>query len=303
MKLPAISGWRFAMKKNSLKFSNAIALAALVSFLSLAIITPRGAELGAQMGLARQCSKGLELPSGAVIIEEQLLESENHPDRALILWMQNPTRNPPRITQEYPDEPYTCPDATRGSCYSGPARVSLVNTTNRTVINTIEIKDGHFEDMDGYEDYENSFDIPYAIRKGYYYRVEGDAPENEEVKPHIMLLRDYNGDGNALEFALFDAQACMGLLTTLIGYSEWQDRVIQYPVYLEVEGDEGHRTELLSWCDYLFSEKPISPGCWNYEIDYRGRGGSLDKYEIRYDAQNEMFVGKLVWTADEHEKR
>src|SRR5262245_18433776 len=116
------------MRKTSLKFSKAIALAALVSFLSLAIITPRGAEPGPQLGLARQGSKGFELPSvaaiknsgntgpglppGAVIIEEQFLESENHPDRALLLWMQDPTRIPPRITQEDPDEIYTRPDRT-----------------------------------------------------------------------------------------------------------------------------------------------------------------------------------------------
>jgi hypothetical protein len=56
---------------------------------------------------------------------------------------------------------------------------------------------------------------------------------------------------------------------------------------------------LLTWCDYLFSKKPMSPGYWKYEINYRGRGGSLDKYEIRYDAQYETFVGTLVWTADE----
>ncbi len=296
--------------KNRKKFCKALALAALIP--SLSFITPRSAEPGAHLGLARQDNTGYELPSGAVIIEEQSLESENHPDRALILWMVNPTRNPPRITKEDPEEPYTCPDATRGSCYSGPTRVSLLNTRTRTVINTIEIKDRDFEDMDSYEEFEgmdgneelaNSFDIPYAIRKGYYYKVEGDARESEEVKPHIMWLRDYNGDGNALEFALFDAQACMGLPTTLIGYSEWQDRVIQYPIYLDVEGDDGHSTELLTWCDYLFSKQPISPGYWKYEINYSGRGGSLDKYEIRYDAQCEMFVGKLVWTADEHEKR
>ena len=89
----------------------------------------------------------------------------------------------PRITEEDPEEPYTCPDETRGSCYSGPTRVSLLNTTTRTVINTIEIKDRHFEGMDAYEEHANSFDIPYAIRKGYYYKVEGDAPESEEVKP------------------------------------------------------------------------------------------------------------------------
>jgi hypothetical protein len=44
----------------------------------------------------------------------------------------------------------------------------------------------------------------------------------------------------------------------------------------------------------LFSEKPTSPGSWKYEIDYRGRGGSLDKYEIHYDKQAERFEGKLA---------
>jgi hypothetical protein len=254
--------------------------------------------------LAGQDDKKFELPSGAVIIEEQPLESENHPDRALILWMVNPTENP-SDAQRDPEDPYMCPDETRGSYYSGPARVSLLNTTTRTVINTVEIKDGHFEGTGGLGDKADSFAIPYAIRKGYYYHVEGadDAPEGEEMNARVMWLKDYNGDGKAREFALFDSTYCMGLLTTLIGYSERQDRVIQYPVHLVVEGDEGHETKLLSWCDYLFSEKPTSPGHWKYEVDYRGRGGLLGKYEIRYDAQYETFVGTLVWTADEREKR
>jgi len=291
---------RFAMKYR-LKFGDVFALAALVSCLSLATIACQGVEPGAQLELAGQGDKKFELPSGAVIIEEQPLRSESYPDRALILWMVNPTKNP-SDAQKNPEAPYTCPDETRGSCYSGPTRVSLINTTTRTVINTIEIKDGHFEALGGPEGKADSFAIPYAIRKGYYYHVEdeGDAPEGVEMKARVMWLKDYNGDGKALEFALFDAANCMALLTTLIGYSEWQDRVIQYPIYLEVVGDEGHRTESLSWCDYLFSEKPISPGHWKYEIDYRGRGGPLDKYEIRYDTQHEMFVGKLVWTAYEY---
>jgi hypothetical protein len=51
-----------------------------------------------------------------------------------------------------------------------------------------------------------------------YYHVEG-VSKDREGKPAIMRMRDYNGDGKALEFALFDALACMGLETTLIGYS------------------------------------------------------------------------------------
>jgi hypothetical protein len=284
--------------KYRLKFGDVFALAALVACLSLATIACQGVEPGAQLELAGRDDKKIELPSGAVIIEEQSLESKSRSDRALILWMVNPTKIP-SDAQKNPGAPYTCPDETRGSCYSGPTRVSLINTATRTVINTIEIKDGHFEGAEGLENKADSFDIPYAIRKGYYYHVEddGDAPEGVEMKARVMWLKDYNGDGKALEFALFDAANCMALLTTLIGYSEWQDRVIQYPIYLEIVGDEGHRTESLSWCDYLFSEKPISPGYWKYEVDYRGRGGPLDKYEIRYDTQHEMFVGKLVWTA------
>ncbi|HEY7181964.1 MAG TPA: hypothetical protein VIC84_11120, partial [Blastocatellia bacterium] len=219
--------------------------------------------------------------------------SKKYPDRALILWMKNPARNPSRQPLA-PGFPYTCPDQTRGSYYSGPARVSLLNTKTRTVINTIKI--------DGNE-YEDSLDIPYAICKGYYYRVEGNAPESEEVKPHILWLRDYNGDGKALEFALFDKEACVGLATTLIGYSERRDRVIQYPIYLKVEDDDGRSTELSRWCDYLFTEEPTSPGRWKYEVDYRGRGGSLDKYEIRYDVQKEIFVGKSDRTEHERENR
>jgi hypothetical protein len=293
---------RSAMKYR-LKFGDVFALAALVSCLSLAIIACQDVAPGAQLALAGQDNKKLELPSGAVIIEEQSLGSKKHPDRALILWMVNPTKNP-SDAQKDQEAPYTCPDETRGSYYSGLTRISLLNTTTRTVINTIEIKDGHFKGGDGLEDKADSFAIPYAIRKGYYYHVEdeGDSPEGVEMKARVMWLKDYNGDGKALEFALFDAAYCMGVLTTLIGYSEWQDRVIQYPIDLEVVGDEGHWTESLSWCDYLFSEKPISPGHWKYEIDYSGSGGSLGKYEIRYDAQHEMFVGTLDWTADEREK-
>src|SRR5262249_13576247 len=165
---------------------------------------------------------------------------------------------------------YTCMGQTRGSYYSGPARVSLLNTKTRTVINTIEI-----EDYEG----QDTLDIPYAIRKGFFYRVEGNAPENEEVKPNIMWLKDDNGDGKALEFALFQKDACLAVETTLIGYSERRDRVIQYLIYVVFEGSYGRSTRRLRWCPSLFFREPTSPGHWKYEIDYRGRLGSLDKYE------------------------
>jgi hypothetical protein len=221
------------------------------------------------------------LPSEALIIEERSLRTEGYSDKSLILWMIKPERHP----NDYePDDSYTCPDRTRGSYYSGPTRVSLINTKTRSIVNTVEIKQEYF-------DGEDSFDIPYAIRQGYYYRVVGKPKKGEELKPNIIWLKDYNGDGRALEFALFDALACMGLPTTLIGYSEQQDKVIQYSIFLKVKGDDKQSTEVSHWCDYLFSAKPEALGYWKYEVNYRGRDGPLIKYEIKYNAQKESFEG------------
>jgi hypothetical protein len=157
------------------------------------------------------------LPKGAVVLETRQLNSEKQPDRMMVLWMLNPKKNPNNYTS---DDPYTCPDETRGSSYSGPARVSLVVPSTNKLIDTLKVLRDHEEPND-------EVDLPYAIRKGYYYLVPGRVGRTVEAKPTIMLLKDYNGDGKALEFALFDAEACMGLATTLIGYSEKRDRLIQ----------------------------------------------------------------------------
>jgi hypothetical protein len=236
---------------------------------------------------AAQSKPNFGLPAVAVIIETQSLKSGGYPDRMLILWMQNPSKNPSGATED-PEYFYTCPDQTRGSYYSGIISVSLLNAKTNAIINTIEIKQ------------EDESYIPYSIRKGYYYEVEGKPDKAGESKPRIMSLKDYNGDGKALEFAVFDKMACMGLDTALIGYSEKQDKVIQYPIHLIIEGDDKKKTEkILYSCDYLFSKKPESPGYWKYEIDYRGRGGTLDKYEIRYNLQKESFEGKCISTEKE----
>jgi hypothetical protein len=233
---------------------------------------------------AQQRKLTYNLPPGALIVETQSLVSQGHSNRALVLWMVRPKKNPREVNDDY-----SCPEVTRGSYYSGPTRVSLVNSKTHQVINTLKIIEEYFDN-------EDSFDIPYRIKAGLYYHV-ADLPKDKEGKPTIMWLRDYNGDGKLLEFALFDAMACMGLETTLIGYSERQDKVIQYSVRLEVKGDDEKGTRVSHWCDYLFSETPTQPGHWKYEIDYRGRAGSLDKYEIHYNSQREMFEGTYVWTA------
>jgi hypothetical protein len=212
------------------------------------------------------------LPLDATVIETQDLGT----NRKLILWMAAPQRHPNTSLNDF----YTCPEQTRGSYYSGELNVTLVNSLTDDVINTLKVK--------GNED-SDEIDIPYLIRSGYYYSVSYGSPL-VEGKPTIMTLKDYNGDGKAQEFALFDAEACMGLGTSLIGYSQKQDRVIQYPI--RVKGPEGVSTRY--WLDYLFSKPRIGPGLSRYQIDYRGRGGTLDKFTVSYDQKSEQFNASII---------
>jgi hypothetical protein len=216
------------------------------------------------------------IPKTATVLETQTLGAK----RKMILWMPDPKKHP---NEEAKDDIYTCPDQTRGSYYSGVIRVTLIDSKTNKTINTLKIK--------GDDEYEgnDTIDIPYLIRGGYYYKVPN--PDSKiESKPQIMALKDYNGDGRAQEFALFNAEACMGLGTTLIGYSERRDRVIQYPIALKTP--EGSRSQF--WLDYLFSKTPIHPGYWRYEIDYRGRNGTLDKFTVQYDKSTEKFTASVT---------
>ncbi len=212
-----------------------------------------------------------DIPKSAVIIEKANVT----PTRQIVLWMPNPKKNP----RDEEDDIYTCPDQTRGHYYSGVAKVSLIDLKTKKTINTIEIL------SDGFADDKNTLDLPYLIQRGYYDVVK--LNKNKEGKPTLLKLSDYNNDGKPHEFAIFDAVACMGLETTLIGYSEKQDKVIQYQTELKIDG----KTSNEFWVDYFFGQKVNKQGVWKYKIDYRGRGGALEKYEIRYDKKRELFYG------------
>lgn len=243
----------------------------------------------ATVAQAQARSKPFRPPAGGRVIEMRDLELKDGKKRALVLWMLRPKKYPRNS-----EETYTCPEETRGSFYNGPARVSLVDTATGRIINTLKV-------IEEYSHGEDEFDFPYRIRAGSYYHVEGVA-EGREGRPTLLWLRDVNGDGRAHEFALYDALACMGLETALFGYSEKQDRVIQYSVSLEITDTEGkRRTEVFNWADYLFAKEPTARGHWKYEIDYRGRGGSLDRYEVRYNPAAERFEGTMTSTTDEQQ--
>jgi hypothetical protein len=218
-------------------------------------------------------------PPDAFIVERAPIPTNVHANRELVLWMVSPTKHD---RGPYSDSNfYSCPEFTMGSHYSGPTRISLIDTSAKRTINTVNLT---YNERD-----EDSFDIPYRILGGLSYPVPGHD-DNSEGKPALMVLRDLNGDGLALEAAFFEAETCMGLQTTLFGYSSKQDRVIQYRVELK---QRGQKTRTAPWIDYLFSEPPESPGHWSNTIDYSGRGGCQDSYQVRYDSIREKFFATL----------
>jgi hypothetical protein len=208
------------------------------------------------------------LPKSAVILEKANVTAT----RQIILWMPNPKKNPRSENDDF----YACPDETRGSYYSGIAKISLVDIKTKKIINTLQIE--------GFED--ETLDLPYLIKDKGYYKVS-ELNKTNDGKPNLLNFNDYNNDGKLHEFILFDKVACIGLGTTLIGYSEMQDKVIQYQTELKIDG----KTSNEFWVDNFFGQKVNKQGVWKYEVDYRGRGGALEKYEIRYDKKREMFYG------------
>jgi hypothetical protein len=226
----------------------------------------------------------LSLPRGAKLIEVAPLPASVHKDRALVLWMRvrSSTRNCDDWKEEWAP---ICPGSTSGCSYSGPTRVSLVDTATNKIINTIVIRDSHDAPSTFIgaqrERGRDSLVIPYWLGDGGPYAAK-------DGKPHILLLKDYNGDGDATEFALFNAWSCSDLLTTLIGYSRKQDRVIRYPVRLRWTESESSEEITSYWVEHLFANAPEKPGVWKYTARYPGAD---ETYEIHYDAEHEAFEG------------
>ena len=231
------------------------------------------------------------LPPDAVVIERVPIPGTIHENRELILWMLSPARHDRGAYSAA--HAYTCPETTVGSYYSGPTRLSLADTSTHRLINTEEIAHrGRGPD---------SFNLPYRILPGVY-DVPNTAPDTEG-KPSLLTLRDTNGDGLAAEVVFFDAESCAALQTTLLGYSAKQDRVIHYELelrttdYLQLEEsvvqDGDPETSTAVWIESLFAMTPDQPAHWSYEIDYREFKSPLFKYDIRYDASREKFVGTL----------
>jgi hypothetical protein len=223
------------------------------------------------------------MPAGATIVEARRLPRPARQDRALVLWMRSPSRHPRGMDD---DAAYACPEYSRGDHFSGPTRVSLLDLAKRRVVNTRVVRDPRSG--------EDTFDVPYRFWAGAEtYAVDGPT-EHEMGRPRILALRDVNGDGKPFEFVLYASEDCMELETTLLGYSERRDAVIQYTARLGPPGRPKRWRQ--AWVDGLFAAAPVRRGHWVYDVDYSGRGGCRERYDIRYDPKREAFEGTVAET-------
>jgi len=181
------------------------------------------------------------------------------------------------------DHVYTCPDQTRGQFYRGRTWLSLLDGSTGHAINTIPIRSDWTN--------EETFDIPYRIAR-YYYAVDDPVDEHGEGQPRILVLKDYNGDGDALEFTLFEADSCTLVKTGLFGYSKSKDSVIQYPIHLVQREGTAVTIRDSPWLDHFMLRKPISPGVWRWQYQYHV--GGLTHFDIRYDPVREAFEGQVT---------
>lgn len=222
------------------------------------------------------------LPKEAKIIEYASL-APAVPDRAYLLWMLAPKR----VVHDK-GEVYTCPDRSRGSYWSGPTRLSLLDTGKGVLLNTIPIRDP-MEEAD-------RFDLPYSIpaTQGFPYVVPEGAGKEKEGRPALLSLRDANGDGKPLEFYLASSDNCMLMLYAVFGYAPAKDAVMQYPVLL-TSSEKGKKSqETTDWLNFWPLQAGMRKGRYAWEVDLRGRAGCLERYAVGYNGAQQRFEGTLT---------
>ena len=248
----------------------------------------------------------LQLPENAYILETKKIAGKNNTDRILVLWMTDP------YILIDGESSYTCPEYTMGKAYfEGKTFLSVVSADKNTMINTIQIKNDYtVTDTVGntivHKTYAGTI-VPVSARKrqrsrgamsGKYFTTH--ATDTTDGAVEILHLEDFNQDGKAHEFAVFENFGCAGTSCTLYGYSIMQDKVIHYTFKTTYQADvwrdtikvlnkDTMYTETVYWADALFTLTP-KPFPIKFAIDFRGRGGEYNYYYFNYDKKRELFT-------------
>jgi hypothetical protein len=216
------------------------------------------------------------LPAGAKIIEAADVSAIAKKPRVLVLWMVNPAKH-------VRDSAAYCGDAIYGDYWEGPTRLSLIEGTQRRLINTITIKID--EEWTGHAD---SFMLPFFVSNEYYSVLSPD--EKKEGMPKILHLRDFTGEGAPLQFPLFAYEVCGVSDTGLFGYSILSDQALQYSVVTQ-----GHGKKISgNWVSQVFAMRPVSPGHWKFTWGPGHGVSDLIDEDVTFDRVGQRFITKSV---------
>ena len=263
-----------------------------------------------QMKQFRTLNSKLHLPPYSRIIEVKDLKESGIDNRAIIYWIQNPKVN------LYCDIDYDCYSSMMGhGQFYGDLKFSVININEYKIINTIDIV--YDKSTFDTSEYINSCSfLPFssptecshmALNSRIFYTVMG-GDSLEEGLTNILHLEDYNGDENALEFALYvpGDGGCMGTESSLIGYDKETDSILQFPIEitrtsLNPKGKDIVEKYVSHWLGYTFT-MPFKDKKSQYSIDYRGRGGCLSKISVIFDDKRKCFIAEVDDRITEYKK-
>ena len=226
------------------------------------------------------------LPRDAKVVETVAVPASERADRTIILWMHAPQAAPVPCPDAAADTTPSCPDETRGCFLRGRTRLSLVDARTGRIINTLIVRDPYSGD--------DTFDIPVKVLTPGPYLFD---PLTR--RPNLLRLRDINGDGKALEFALFDAISCADLFTTLFSYNPKRDALVNYPIHMTYTSPGSkQRRHITHWGEHLFNRAPITPGHWHFQSVYPPGppDAPLEEWTVTFVPGKERFEAYCVAT-------
>ncbi len=243
----------------------------------------------------------LHLPANARIIDVKAFGTPRGM-RTIVAWMTGL-----EVHLDPGDDPYCCTYVTMGKGYfSGSLHFSLVSNVQNKIINTIRIYSaGTWQRDDTVHYSEECVNYPFSIANpryrdeiaGLIYHARGGT-DTRDGEADIMDLQDLNADGKKYEFGLFIQGSCVGKSSTLIGYNEKEDILKWYQWHVDwketgLNGKDSAYSSIEQW----INEAMICPfekdGTKNYEYDYRGRGGSVMRYYLRYNKATDTYSGLI----------
>jgi TPR repeat protein len=135
---------------------------------------------------------------------------------------------------------------------------------------------------------EDIFLLPFLVTSPSYYSIP-QLNSKKEGKPVILTLRDLTGQGVAAAFVLFAYQACGIASTSVIGYSQQSDTVVQYPVEVVQSGQE---PIIGIWVEQIFGWDPVRPGHWDFTWDPGHAAKAKFHEQVSFDPVRQLFVDK-----------